>query len=88
MLLTLLKAACLALYALALAGFAGLLPNGLAIVLQMLAAVFLIVHALELVVAFKHVRRYRGSLAGSVLQTLLFGVLHWVPIARAQAPAK
>ena len=31
---------------------------------------------------FKHVRKYRGPLAVSVLLTLLFGLLHWKPLAQ------
>jgi hypothetical protein len=49
--------------------------------------VLLLVHAVELVVMFKHVRLYRGSLAVSVLLTLLFGLLHWRPLAKAAAQA-
>jgi hypothetical protein len=39
-------------------------------------------HAVEAVVAFKYVRRYPGALAVSVLLTLLFGLLHILPLAR------
>jgi hypothetical protein len=41
----------------------------------------LLLHALELVFVFEHVRRYRGPLATSVLLTLVFGLLHWKPLA-------
>ena len=63
----LLKAACLAVYALALAGLAGLLPTGLAGTMQNIALALLVIHALEIVVMFKHVRLYRGPLAVSML---------------------
>ena len=79
---TLLKALCLVVYALAFAGFAGLLPANLSIAMQTLAVVAIGVHAIEVVLAFRHIRRYPGSLAASVVLTLLFGVLHWLPIAR------
>ena len=39
-------------------------------------------HSVELLLMFKHVRLYRGPLAVSMLLTLLFGVLHWMPLAR------
>lgn len=87
MILNFLKAACLGAYLLALAGLAGLLPEALAATAQQLALVLLLIHALELVVAFKYVRLYRGSLAVSVLLTLLFGLLHWRPLAKAVAKA-
>ncbi len=82
---TLLKAGLLVMYALALAGLAGLLPNGLANTLQNIVVVTLIIHVIECVAMFKHVGLYRGPLAISVLLTLLFGLLHWKPLADAQA---
>ncbi len=78
-----LKAVCLAIYALAMAGLAGLLPNGLASIMQTIALVMLMAHAVELLVMFKHVKRYPGPLAVSVLLAMLFGLLHWKPLADA-----
>lgn len=83
-----LKAVCLAIYALAIAGLAGLLPDGFAHTMRNIAAVMLIVHALELLLMFKHVRLYHGLLATSVLLTLLFGLLHWKPLADQQASTR
>jgi uncharacterized protein YhhL (DUF1145 family) len=82
-----LKAACLIVYALALVGLAGLLPAGLSGPVQTVAAILLLLHVLELLFFFKHVRKYTGPLAVSVLLTLLFGLLHWKPLADA-APGK
>ena len=82
-----LKAACIAAYLLAAASLAGWLPPDAMPRVVWVAVGLLIVHAVELVLAFKHVRRYRGPLALSVLLTLLFGLLHWKPLADAQAPA-
>ena len=79
-----LKFACLVAYGLALAGLAGLLDGELAGRLQNVAAVLLILHGLELVFMFKHVRKYRGALLVSMLLTLLFGLLHWKPLVNAQ----
>ena len=76
-----LKAVCLAIYALAMAGLAGLLPSGLASSMQTIALVMLMAHAVELLVMFKHVKRYPGPLAVSVLLAMLFGLLHWKPLA-------
>lgn len=78
-----LKAVCLAIYALAMASLAGLLPSGLASIMQTIALVMLMAHAVELLVMFKHVKRYPGPLAVSVLLAMLFGLLHWKPLADA-----
>jgi len=87
--LFMLKAACLVIYGLALAGAAGVLSSGgLSGAMQITAAAFLGIHVLELVFMFRKVRLYRGSLAVSVLLTLLFGVLHWMPLANAQTREK
>lgn len=80
-----LKALCLLVYALALARLAGLMPAGSFTQTPLIAAVLLGLHALELVFMMKHVRLYKGSLAASVVLTLLFGVLHWKPLADAKA---
>lgn len=80
-----LKTACLATFALGLAGLAGVLPLGLSGVMQGIALALLAIHGLELVLMFRHVRLYEGPLALSVLLTLLFGLLHWKPLADAKA---
>jgi uncharacterized protein YhhL (DUF1145 family) len=77
-----LRLVLLALYAAALAGFAGLLPLGAADKLQSIALVLLAIHVVELLVMFKHVKRYPGALPISILLTLLFGLLHWRPLAK------
>jgi uncharacterized protein YhhL (DUF1145 family) len=76
-----LKAVCLVIYTLAMAGLAGLLPSGLAGPVQTIALFMLIAHAVELLVMFKYVKRYPGPLAFSLLLTMLFGLLHWKPLA-------
>lgn len=81
----LLKACCLAVYALAIAGMAGLLPASLAGTLRTAALAFIGIHILETVVMFRHVRSYRGPLAISIVLSLLFGLLHWKPLADAAA---
>jgi uncharacterized membrane protein (UPF0136 family) len=77
----LLRALCLLAYATALAKLAGLLPAGTFDRAPMVAGVLLALHAAELLFMFRHVRLYRGALAVSVLLTLLFGLLHWKPLA-------
>ena len=85
--LTVLKVGCLLIYAMALAGLVGLLPAGLASTMQTVALALLVIHALETLVMLRHVRLYPGPLAISVILTLLFGVLHWKPLADAKTKA-
>ena len=75
-----LKFCCLAVYALGIASALGMLPETWSM-LGPIAAFVLAAHVIESIVMFKHVRRYKGALAMSVFLTLLFGVLHWKPIA-------
>ena len=81
------KTLLLVIYLLALARLAGLLPGPFGI-LVVVASVLLVAHFLELLFMFKHVRRYRGALATSVLLTLLFGLLHWQPLVDRVAREK
>jgi uncharacterized protein YhhL (DUF1145 family) len=75
-----LKAGCLAIYLLALAGLFTPLPFGAETPLRYAAIFLLGAHVLEALVMFRTVRRYPGSLAVSLLLTLLFGFLHWWPL--------
>ena len=76
------KIACLAAYALGIAALFGFIHGPLASVAAMVTIALLGVHALELLYAFKFLHRYRGSMGMSVLLAMLFGVLHWAPLAR------
>lgn len=82
---TLLRALCLLTYAAALAHIAGWLPTGLLPRAPWAAAALLAVHTVELPLAFKHLRRDVRPLALGLLLTLLYGLMHWWPLARAQA---
>lgn len=77
------KANLIALYLLAIAGRWVELPWHSGAVLQRVAAIVLIVHAVELLWAWRHVKRYAGPLTVSVVLTLLFGLFHWRPLALA-----
>ena len=81
MIRNLLKLGCIAIYLVALAAWAGLLPGGLGRATMAIAVGILLLHAVELLFVFQYVRRYRGPVAVSVLLTLLFGLLHWRPLA-------
>jgi len=77
-----LKAALLAIYALAIIGAFGVLPVGLTSVLQTMALILVAAHVLELLVAFRSVKRYPGPLIDSIALTLLFGFVHWRPLGQ------
>lgn len=77
-----LKLSCLLIYALALAGWSGIWQGAAANAIQIVALVILALHGIEAVIGFRYVRLYRGGLAMSVLLTLLFGMLHLLPLAR------
>lgn len=82
---TLLRGLCLLTYAAALAQAAGWLPAGLLPHAPLVAAVLLALHVLELPFAYKHLRRDTRPLALGLLLALLYGLMHWWPLARAQA---
>lgn len=84
----LLRALCLLAYAMALGKLAGLVPAGSFDRSPTVALVLLILHAGELLLMFKHVRLYKGPLAFSVVLTLLFGLLHWKPLADEKAKSQ
>ena len=83
----LLKSACVALYLMTLARLAGWLPDAMFARLPLIAGIILLAHVAELALMFRHVRRYPGPLAASVMLTLLFGLLHWKPLADAHRRA-
>jgi hypothetical protein len=74
------KALCVVLYAAAVARLAGWLPDGVFPYAPWIAAVFLIFHALEVPIFWRRVTRYRGPLAVSIALTVLFGLLHLMPL--------
>ena len=88
MIIKFVKFLCLAAYALALRHLAGLLPEDSFSRAPLIAALLLAIHSAELLLMFKHVRLYRGPLSVSILLTLLFGVLHWMPLARKARKAE
>lgn len=77
-----LKMNLLGLYALALLTLLLPMPWESNALLQRLSLILLAVHVVETVVMFKHVKAYEGALWKSVGLSLLFGLLHWLPLAR------
>jgi uncharacterized protein YhhL (DUF1145 family) len=77
-----LKANLLGLYALAALSLAVPMPWDSNALLQRISLILLAVHAVETVLMFKHVKAYEGALWKSIGLSLLFGLLHWLPLAR------
>jgi len=83
-----LKIFLLGIYGSALAGSLGILPASQGLwYTQIVAASLLAGHALEAVLMLKTVRRYSGPLWVSVLQTVLFGIIHLRPLQKQQTKA-
>ena len=80
---TLSKALLSATYVVAIMSLFMALPMGAGPVVQKLALALIAVHVLECVLAFKYVKSYPGPLLTSVVLALLFGLLHWMPLAKA-----
>jgi len=76
------RIACLVAYALGIAALAGLVHGPLAAAAAIVTIALVGLHALELLYAFRFLHRYKGSMGMSVVLALLFGVLHWAPLAR------
>ena len=81
------KLVLLAFYVAVLVSFAVALPVAPEVVYwaRVIAAVLLVAHVGEVLVFFSKVKLYKGPLVVSVLLTLLFGFLHWKPLADAAA---
>jgi hypothetical protein len=84
---TLSRALLVATYLLALASLFIALPMGATPVVQKLVLALLAVHVVECLFAFKYVKSYAGPLWVSVVLALLFGLLHWMPLAKAARSA-
>ena len=82
-----LKSICLAIYVLAM--LETLLAPGasLTTVLQYAALLLVAAHILEVLFVFRCLSRHSGPLVDSLALTLLFGVLHWLPLKRRQPEA-
>ena len=64
------------------------MPPSVATVLQYGALLLLVVHMLEVPIAWRHIKLYQGPLAVSILFTLLFGFVHWLPLKRSAEAAQ
>ena len=80
--MTYLKSNLIALYVLAILSVWLPMPWDSGPILQKIAVALITIHAIETLVAFKYVKAYVGPLGKSVALSLLYGLLHWLPIAR------
>lgn len=79
---TLLRGVCVVVYLLALVGLFLPLPGTWGPIVRYGALLLLGGHVLEIFIAYRSIRRYPGGLAASLALTVLFGFLHWLPLAR------
>lgn len=49
-----------------------------------LALFLLVAHALEIIVAWPHLKKYPGGLGQSIVLCLIFGVVHWMPLKKLE----
>jgi hypothetical protein len=74
-----LKAGMLALYALTILSMLVAIPGGA--ILQKIILIVLIAHVAEIAFCQKQIRLHQGPLMDSIGLTLLFGFVHWKPLA-------
>jgi hypothetical protein len=77
----------IAFYAAAAASFFTAFSPLVAAVLRYGTLALLVAHTAEVLLFFRWVRAYPGPLGLSILLTLLFGFVHWMPYKRAAEAA-
>lgn len=77
-----LKASLLGVYLLGIASHIVALPGQAGPIVQTASLALWLIHALECLLAYRYIKLYEGPLAKSLLLSLLFGLLHWMPLAR------
>jgi len=82
MLNLLFKATILLVYLLGIASHIVALPGQAGPIVQTMSLALLLIHALECLLAYRYIKLYSGPLLVSLLLSLLFGLLHWMPLAR------
>ena len=76
------KATLIGVYLLAMASHLVAFPGDSGPMVQTTALALLLIHALECLAAYRYIKLYSGSLLHSLVLSLLFGLLHWMPLAR------
>ena len=82
MLNSIFKVIVLAVYSLAIASHIVALPGQAGPIVQTMSLALLLIHALECLLAYRYIKLYEGALAVSLVLSMLFGLLHWMPLAR------
>ena len=77
-----LKASLLVVYALGIASHIVALPGQAGPIVHTASLALLLIHALECLLAYRYIKLYEGALAVSLVLSMLFGLLHWMPLAR------
>ena len=76
------KVTILAVYLLGIASHIVAFPGQMGPIVQTMALALLLIHALECLLAYRYIKQYSGPLPVSLVLCLLFGLLHWMPLAR------
>lgn len=79
------KIICLLFYAAALLSLLVEMPATVEQILQYGTLALFAAHAIEIAVAFRYIKLYEGPLVISMLLTLLFGFMHWMPYKKRAA---
>ena len=82
MLNSIFKATILVVYLLGIASHLVAFPGQAGPIVQTVSLALLLIHALECLLAYRYIKLYSGPLLVSLLLSLLFGLLHWMPLAR------
>jgi len=87
------KVIILAVYLLGIASHIVAFPDQAGPIVQTMSLALLLIHALECLLAYRYIKLYPGPLLVSLVLSLLFGLLHWMPLARkareaAMAPSQ
>ena len=76
------KVCLLAVYLLGIASHIVAFPGQGGPIVQTMSLALLLIHALECLLAYRYIKLYSGPLWLSLLLSMLFGLLHWMPLAR------
>ncbi len=76
------KATVVAVYLLAIASHVVAFPGQVGPIVQTMSLALLLIHALECLLAYRYIKLYSGPLLVSLILSLVFGLLHWMPLAR------
>ena len=82
MLNSIFKATILVVYLLGIASHLVAFPGQAGPIVQTVSLALLLIHALECLLAYRYIKLYSGPLLVSLVLSMLFGLLHWMSLAR------